>query len=271
MTSDFDVDAYLARIGYEGPRSPSLATLQGLHAAHPAAIPFENLGPLLGQPVQLDLSALQEKMVGRRRGGYCFEQNSLFEAALRALGFKVTKYLARVRWMAPPERPENPLTHLLLRVDLDDGPYLADVGFGAHIIAAPLRLVAEIEQKTPAGLLRLMPLGPSFILQTKLPAGWHDLYRFNLEAQQEADLELGNWFTSAHPTSLFRHNLLAERLTPEHRHTLFNTHLTSRDHEGGVAHRDLANATELAEVLDELFHITPPVSPTEIWERLPKE
>ncbi|MGH7057165.1 MAG: arylamine N-acetyltransferase, partial [Acetobacteraceae bacterium] len=82
----FDLAAYFARIGYDGAREPTFATLAALHALHPAAIPFENLDSLLGRPVPLDLASLQAKLVGERRGGYCFEQNTLLAAVLGALG-----------------------------------------------------------------------------------------------------------------------------------------------------------------------------------------
>src|SRR5579871_5271952 len=115
---DFDLDAYLARIGFNGPRKPTLGVFGSLHRLHPDAIPFENLDPLLGRPVSLDLGAVQAKLVGAGRGGYCFEQNALFRAALETLGFRVTPLIARVVWMAPPERPLGGRNHMLLRVDL---------------------------------------------------------------------------------------------------------------------------------------------------------
>ena len=270
MTNGFDLDAYLARIGYTGPRSPTLATLQALHALHPAAIPFEGIDPLLGRPVRLDPASLQAKLVGSRRGGYCFEQNSVLRAALEALGFAVTGLGARVLWMAPPGAPEGPRTHMLLRVDLEEGPYMADVGFGAYLLAAPLRLERGIEQPTLAGLLRLTGADQSFTLQTRLPVGWRDLYRFTLERQIAADYEMGNWYSSTHPNSRFIGNLLAERLTPECRYALFNTRLTTRHSGGGVEERILASAEDLGDVLDRLFHITPPADPAEIWARVPK-
>ena len=111
MSEAFDLDAYLARIGYAGPRTPTLATLRAIHALQPAAIPFESLDPFLRRPVPLDLASLQAKLVGQRRGGYCFELNGLFAAALKALGFSVTPLSGRVRWMAPPDRPESARTH----------------------------------------------------------------------------------------------------------------------------------------------------------------
>ena len=96
-----DLNAYLRRVGYDGPREPTLEVLCAIHALHPEAIPFENLNPLLsGRAVSLDLDALQSKMLGQRRGGYCFEQNALFRAALEAMNFTVTPLIARVVWMA---------------------------------------------------------------------------------------------------------------------------------------------------------------------------
>ena len=91
MTADvsFDLDAYLGRIGYDGPRVPTLQTLRAIQRLHPQAIAFENLNPLLGLPVKLDILSLQEKLIRSRRGGYCFEHNGLLFQALRALGHQV--------------------------------------------------------------------------------------------------------------------------------------------------------------------------------------
>jgi N-hydroxyarylamine O-acetyltransferase len=269
MTQAFDLDAYLRRIGYAGPREPTLAVLKALHALHPAAIPFENLDPLLERPVPLDLASLQAKLVGQRRGGYCFEQNAVFRAALQALGFPVIGLAARVRWMAPPDAPEGPRNHMLLQVELDDGPYLADVGFGGHLFAAPIRMATGIEQATPASTLRLEPAGAALTLQYKHPEGWRDVYRFTLEPAVEADYAVGNWHTSTHPDSLFRNHLLAERLTPERRFSLMNRRLTERWADGRVVERRLETPAELARTLDEAFGLAPPASPEALFARLP--
>jgi N-hydroxyarylamine O-acetyltransferase len=271
MAQDFDIEAYLARIAYDGPRAPDLATLRALHRRHPAAIPFENLDPLLERPVALDIEALQAKLVRARRGGYCFEENALFAAALEALGFAVTRLAARVRWGRPREAPEGPRSHMLLRVDLAEGPYLADVGFGGHLFAAPLALASGIEQEAPASTLRLADADGSYTLQALLPAGFQDLYRFTLEPQAAADYEVANWFTSTHPASLFRGNLLAERLTEAARYSLFNTQLTERRRGGETLVRTLASARELGDVLEAAFALSPPAAAGEIWARLPKE
>src|SRR6266550_822553 len=136
----FDLAAYLRRIGYAGELSPSRATLDALHRAHATAIPFENLDILLGVPIRLDLASLQAKLVTARRGGYCFEQNTLFAAALEQFGFAVTRLAARVRLNAVAV---NPRTHMLLRVDVAGTSWIADVGFGGAGLLWPIPLVAE--------------------------------------------------------------------------------------------------------------------------------
>ena len=270
MSDEFDLSAYLQRIGYSGAHAPTLDTLQAIHALHPAAVPFENLDPLLGRPVALDLASLQAKIVGQRRGGYCFEHNTLLAAALQALGYTVTPLAARVRWMVPPDRPEGARGHMLLRVDLDDGPYLADVGFGGLLLAAPVRMQRDVEQQTPSVAVRLVGTEHVLTLQAALPAGWQDVYRFTLDPQLPVDYVVANWYTSTHPRSLFTSNLLMQRLTPECRYTLFNTRLTSRDSTGVLTERTVADPEDLAHTLDVDFGITAPAAPAVIWERLPK-
>ncbi len=249
-----DLDAYFARIGYAGSRAPTLATLAAIHALHPAAIPFENIDPLLGEPVPLELEALQAKMVKQRRGGYCFEQNTLLKAVLEAMGFAVTSLAARVAWRLPPDRPPNPRNHMLLQVALGEGAYLADVGFGGLLFSAPLRLAANIEQETRTGRFRLLEDGMFHTLQTVTASGWQDIYTFTLEPQLPIDVLVANWFTATHPASRFRNNLVAERLTEAMRITLFNQRLTKRHLDGTIAEeRIMQNAADLARVLaDEL-------------------
>src|SRR5215813_9172961 len=155
MPSEFRLENYLERIGFRGTVRPDLPALAALHAAHVDAIPFEDLDPFLHRPVKLDLASLQAKLVDGRRGGYCFEQNLLFKTALEAIGFKVAGLAGRVRWMSPPESPLGPRTHMLLKVDLPDGPYLADAGFGACVLDSPLRFVTDAEQRTVMGTYQL--------------------------------------------------------------------------------------------------------------------
>jgi len=272
MTQPMDLDAYFKRIGYGGPREATLEVLRALHTRHTTTIPFENLTPLMGSPVDLDLDALQAKFVGQRRGGYCFEQNALFKAALEALGFRVTGLGARVRWMAPPDAPLGARSHMLLKVDLADGLWLADVGFGGHILAEPIRLVAGVDQTIPASTLRLDEVGDgALMLCTLLPTGWQDVYRFDLVPQLPADYATSNWFTSTHPDSIFVNALLAERLTPEARYSLFNHKLTTRWADGRTEQRTLTDADDLAQVLDQAFNLSPPAPAETIWAKLSEE
>jgi N-hydroxyarylamine O-acetyltransferase len=265
-----DLDAYFARIGYDGPRSATLETLAAIQAAHVDAIPFENLNPLLGLPVKLDLESLQAKLVGQQRGGYCFEQNGLFEAVLNALGFAVTPLIARVIWMAPPGRPVGPRSHKLLRVDLDDGPWLADVGFGGHLVAAPLRLEPDVEQMAPASVLRLVRDGEALVLETLLPSGWQGMYRFTAEPAYPSDYEVSNWYTSTHPTSIFTQALVVQRLTSQARLGLSNLQVTRRFADGRFEQQTLVGAEQLAATLEGEFGIQVPVSTEALFARLPK-
>ena len=145
-----DLDAYLARTGYTGGLDPTVETLRGLHHAHTAAIPFENLDVALEREVRLDLDSVQRKLVTERRGGYCYEQNSLFAAVLERLGFVFTAHGARVRTAGPTMRP---ITHVLLRVVVDGEQWLADTRFGGMGPLEPVEL--------PVGTSTCRAAGPS--------------------------------------------------------------------------------------------------------------
>ena len=123
---------------------------------------------------------------------------------------------------------------MLLKVDLAEGPYIADVGFGGQLSSAPLKLAPGLEQSTAEAVFRLVAAGDALVLETQLPAGWTALYRFTLEPAEASDYEVSNRFTSTHPTFLLTTNLLAERLTPEVRLSLFNTRLTRRYPDGSA-------------------------------------
>ena len=137
MAAELDLGAYLRRIGLQEPPKGDLAGLRALHLAHATSIPFENLDVQVGLPIRLDLASLQAKLVQRRRGGYCFEHNTLFQSALEAIGFEAIACEARVRLGAPVLLPR---THMLLLVRLDGGDWLADVGFGGEGLLGPVPL-----------------------------------------------------------------------------------------------------------------------------------
>ncbi len=255
MDGDIDLDAYFARIGYAGPRAANLEVLTALHRLHPEAIPFESLDPLLGRPVRIDAAALEGKLVRARRGGYCFEHNGVLFRVLRSLGFSVTPLAARVVWMAPKDAPRSPLSHMLLKVDLPEGAFLTDVGFGGQSPTAPLRLAPDVEQATPHGAYRLTRNQDIFELQMRLPDRWDAMYRFTLEAQGQRDYESFNWMTSTHPDSRFTNNLIAARVSGDARLNLFNTELTTYHGDGRIETRTLTSPAEAHALLTGDFGI----------------
>jgi N-hydroxyarylamine O-acetyltransferase len=255
-----DLEAYFRRIGYTGERAPDLATLKAIHARHAEAIAFENLDPLAGWPVRLDLDSLQRKLVLGGRGGYCYEQNLLFGGALAALGFEVTGLAARVLWRAP-EGAINPRTHMLLRVDLARGPHIADVGFGGLTLTGPLRLEPDVEQATPHEPFRLLEADGGFVMQAKVRDAWISLYRFDLQEQLLPDYELANWYLSHHPQSRFVTGLLAARPAADRRYALLDNELAVHHLNGPTEKRILASAAELRETLERDFLLTLPQAP----------
>ena len=269
MASEFRLQDYLARIAYHGPLAPDLATLTALQAAHLDAIPFETLDPWLRRPVKLDLASVQAKLVDGNRGGYCYEHNLLLRTALAAIGFQVTGLAGRVRWMAPPDSPLGPKTHMMLKIDLADGVYLADAGFGACLLDAPLRLEADIEQTTAMGTYRLTPSDGLLWLNAKRQGGWRTLYVFDLQPQIQADYELGNWFTSTNPTIPLTTRLIMERLSGNRRYRLVDRTLSTEARDGEViAERTLGSARELGEAMRDTFKVTPPVPAEEIFGKI---
>ena len=267
MAKTVDLEAYFTRIGYAGPRNASLDTLRALHLLHPAAIAFENLDPFLKRGVKLDLPSLEEKLVRGRRGGYCFEQNGLFLHVLGAMGFKAVGLAARV--LRGRLEEESPRSHMLIRIELDDAAYIADVGFGSFALTAPLRLFDESAQKTPHGIFRLRPAGAEFEEQALVGGEWETQYRFSLHEQMMQDYEALNWYRATHPDSPFVNNLMVSRAPPGRRLGLFNNQFTVRDTEAGViSRRSLGTAGEIAEILVAEFGIALPEPRTDLERAL---
>jgi N-hydroxyarylamine O-acetyltransferase len=260
MTPGVDVEAYFHRIGYSGPHSVSLDTLEAMHLHHTRTIPFENLNPFLRWPVRLDLPSLQEKLVRSGRGGYCFEQNLLFNHVLHRLGFRVRGLAARVLWNAA-EGAVMPRSHMLLLIDLDDHPYIADVGFGGLTLTAPLRLHADIEQSTPHEPFRLVRSGERFVMQAKLADDWTPLYAFDLQEQFLADYEVTNWYLSNHPSSHFVTGLIAARPDRDCRYALRHNELAVHYVDGRTERRILTSGDELRVTLSDTFRLTVPDAP----------
>ena len=254
MSSAF-LRAYLDRIGQPESGPPTTDTLRRLHAAHVDAIPFENLDILLGRGIHLDLDHLREKLIARRRGGYCFEQNTLFLAALEAVGFTTAALEARVRTGASSLLPR---THMAIVVTIGAEQWLADVGFGGEGLREPVRLTGD-ETPFSAGLAhRVVREGDLLVLQGRhvLDAAWSDQYAFTLQPAHPVDFEVANWYTSTHPTSRFVRTLTAQRVTPDVRHVLRYPRLSEID-ERGVRTREIGRE-ELMPLLRGVFGVDLP-------------
>lgn len=254
---DFDLDAYCARIGFHGARTPSLETLAGIHRRHTAVIAFENLDPFLGRPVHLDMASLQRKIVQGGRGGWCFEQNLLFGRALREIGFEVTDLAARV--LSNATNDVRPRSHMLLLVKVHGKRYVADVGFGGQTLTCPLRLETDVEQVTPHEPFRLLhaaQMRDTFEMQSFIGGNWRPLYRFDLQEQFLSDYEVTNWYLSNHPQSPFVNALVAARADRDCRYALRNRDLAVHYADGATVRRTIQGAAELRDALEDLFLLT---------------
>lgn len=252
-----DLDAYFARIGYTGPRDATLAVLRDLASLHPQTISFENIAVAAGGVPDITLPAIEAKLVGSGRGGYCYEHNTLLKAVLTELGFTVSSHGARVRYQLPADFVMS-RGHMVLRVDLPEGSFLVDAGFGGLTLTAPIALRWHDPQVTPHEALRLQPVDDEYRLQASFGADWSDVYQFDLSRQLPADWEAQNWFTATRPGALFVTNVIATRPVPGGRWSLFNQTLTWRPLGQAPEKRTVIGAGALADVLEEVFALRIP-------------
>jgi N-hydroxyarylamine O-acetyltransferase len=247
-----NVPAYLERIRYRGPLDPNAGTLRRLHRAHLLSVPFENLSIHRGEPIRLDDEALFDKVVTRRRGGFCYELNGLFAALLRALGFEVAMLSAEVQGAAGTYGPEH--DHMALLVPLEDR-WLADVGFGDSF-REPLRVDERGEQREGDLAYRVEATGDGRRILARREGGgpWEPQYRFGLEPHVYADYADRCRFHQTSPDSHFVRNRLCSLATPDGRITLSGRKLiTTRGSERWE--RELAGGRELSEALQRHFGI----------------
>lgn len=248
-----DLDAYLARIGVEGPLPPTVSTLRTLVRAHVPAIPFENLEVVLGRPVPLGLDDLQKKLVCSPRGGYCYEHVLVFAAVLERLGFTATGLAARVRMATGLLRPA---THALLRVQVpgEAREWICDVGFGEGLME-PVELADGAQTTGETWAFRLQRDGAGgWLLHALRPDGRIDAHAFTLDRRYAIDYLALNHYISSHPRSPFVGRLVVQGVRPEVRHVLHDTTLTSSRTDGTSETRRLG-PEEVPAVLEEVFGI----------------
>ncbi|MBW0104676.1 arylamine N-acetyltransferase [Pseudonocardia sp. KRD291] len=246
--------AYLDRIGVPDAAEPDLATLRRIVTGHATTIPFEGLDPLTGVEPGIDADALTAKLVRSRRGGWCFEHNGLLRTHLDALGYDVTGLAARVRWMLPDDAPPTTRTHMLLRVELAQGSFLADVGFGGMTPTGVLALEPEVEQETPLEPYRLHRDGDTWTTTARTDR-WRPLYTFDLVPAPQVDYEMGNWYLAHHPDSPFRANLIAALPGEDRRRALGGRAFTVHHLGGPSERRELESPGEIRDVLETEFGI----------------
>lgn len=259
MPEKVNLNAYFERIGFAGSIAPTLQTLEQLHALHPAVIPFENLSPLMGETVLLDQQSLERKMLGDKRGGFCFEHNFLFMRILADLDYEVRPLLARVIW-TNPDAISAPPSHMLLLIDIKGVNYIADVGFGGLSLTAPLRLRADTEQATPHEIFRLTGGDPDWTLEVRIGEEWRGVYVFTTAKVEEVDLWDISRDLSSNPASPFTLQLRASLSPAGRRLKLHNDHFTVQPTGEAAEKRVLTSVEDIRAVLTEQLGLVVPES-----------
>ncbi|MEY9991279.1 N-hydroxyarylamine O-acetyltransferase [Streptomyces sp. V4I8] len=260
-----EVDAYLRRLGVEHPAWPTVDVLRELHLRHLQTVPFENLSVHRGEEIVLEEKRLLDKVVGARRGGFCYELNGAFGALLGALGFDVTLLAARVH--AKEGKLGIPYDHMALKVrTVDGGTWLADVGFGAHS-HHPLAFEARGEQEDPAGVFRIVEAGPdeagarggheaAEAVDLDVVMDGRPEYRLERRPRVLGDFVAGAWWHSTSPASHFTQSLVCSRVTEEGgRITLSGRTFKATAADGTREERELGTDEEVLGVYRERFGI----------------
>ena len=252
-------DAYFARIGYTGAVETTFDTVGAVVAAHNRSIPFENLDPLMSIPVaDLSAEALADKLIDRRRGGYCYEHNGLLGYVLEELGFGVQRLAGRVVWMRQEDHADGlpAQTHQVLAVTRPgrDSAYLVDVGFGGQTLTSPIRLQTGPVQQTRHEPYRLVDHPEGFELQAEIRGAWQSLYLLSDRPRPRIDLEVGSWYVSTHPKSGFVTGLTAALVTDDARWNLRGRNLAVH-RAGGSEKTRLDTAAEVVDLLGDTFGI----------------
>lgn len=258
-----DLENYFKRIGYEGTPSCDLPSLRAIVFAQATSIPFECLDALSGVPVSLELDRIADKLIRRRRGGYCFEQNALLSAALRQLGFQVDELSARV-WHNTPAGMTPPRTHVFPTITVDGTRWLADCGLGG---STPMGLL-EIDrigdnQEMLGEVRRIVPIDgrlvPTFMHQVLHGEQWLDIYEFTGESMPKIDQEMGSWWASGHPDSRFRKNLIVAILNRDGtRNSILNREFLHRRSAEILERVEIQSRDQLRVLLRERFQLELP-------------
>lgn len=252
MLDAVQLAGYLRRIRFDVATDATPAALAAVAAAHARSIAFENIDAFLGRRVSLDPEVVYAKLVQSGRGGWCFEQNLLLGAALRAIGFDVTDLAGRVLWGRGVDAV-TPRTHRALLVRTAGRRWLADVGFGGQSLSGALDLDARDVQQVGNDRFRLEPLaGSDLLLSVHIRDQWLPMYRFDLQPQLAVDFEAANFQLCVDPASHFTKSLVLSLAAVDGRHALRDRDLVFHQ-AGGASTRTELQAAEVPGVLGEVF------------------
>lgn len=258
--SRFDIDAYLERVGINSSVSLTEDGLELLHRAQVYTIPFENFDIILGKGIQLDAISLFNKMVLAQRGGYCFELNGLFLQVIQGLGFQCRPLLARVQLTDEP----GSRTHQLTQILIGNRPWIADVGFGNNGLRAPIPLELETIHQQDSNSYRLVNADPwGTMLQILEDDGWANLYSFDMAHVSHADIEMGNHYTSTHPSSFFTYSRIAALPNLNGITTLMDYTLNEIEGDTKIT-TTIKSGSSYLEMLSDKFGITIEPTPTNL-------
>jgi N-hydroxyarylamine O-acetyltransferase len=253
-SDQLDLDAYLRRIDYDGPRTATPETLRAVHRAHLAAIGFVADG-IDRDHLPIDVKSVQDKLVHGGEGASCYEHNLLFAAVLARLGFSVTRLLARVRRGNTTDIRFR--SHTTLVVSAGDEQFLADVGFGDEGPLEPVPFRSGATVTVGGWRWRLDDDGAEWVLRSMHADGWFDVYSFTTEAQFPIDFEVAAHFSLTSPRSVFRGHIVAMRVGPDVRHVLRDRVLETR-YPDFADERRLIPAADVVQTMRDVLGLTVP-------------
>lgn len=247
----FDLDLYFDRIGWRPKNETPLEILRLVHFHHIHAIPFENLDVYNKRAISVDPESVFRKLVLEKRGGYCFEMNCLLFTALAAMGYRIQPYSARVK---AGQAGFGPYAHRLNIAELDSRRYILDVGFGGSCFVFPLLLEENLEQKQLWMTYRIVRSDfVDYAIQILEDGVFTDMLGFNDRPALPVDFELGNFYTSMHPSSFFKDHIMCSIYTENGKNTLFDRTLTIRENDA-IEYRTLGKE-DLAPALRTYFKL----------------
>lgn len=251
-----ELKLYFDRIGLAISVSPTLEVLTVICQHHTRTIPFENIDPVLGIPIKLDMQAIHQKLLVEKRGGYCFEHSMLLMEVLAEIGYKVRGITSRPA-SSYNKKNKATRTHMALVVTHKEKDYLIDVGYGSLVPTEPLLLEENLIQSTALGDYKITREGTDFLLQTFVQNHWRPLYIFDLREQVYADFEVANWYISNHPNSYYVNNLMASIVKGDAHYSLNNNRLTTFCLVDNTKEKKiLKSPNEVKEAFTNLFHIS---------------